>query len=418
MPRGSTRRWFVAAVAALVLVRVAAVCAALSLDATSGRYTVLPGDVRRFHQIATDRGTPYREFKVEYPPLTLAAIDVLDGPSARAATVNLMWSQLALDLLVATIIAWGWGRRALLAYLVLGLAFVWYPFLYLRLDLLSVALATGGLALVRRRKAMSGAALVGLACFAKLWPLALGPALAIPRRTRWRALAAFGGVVTAGTAAWLAWVGVPGPRQVLTFRGAKGWQVESTVGAVLHVFASTGARFERGAARIGTVPDWARVGLPLLGLLVVFAVWAVVARTRRTDALVLDGLGPVAAITAMLVCSSLLSPQYISWLLPFAAIAVAGGERTIGVLTAVVAALSTLELNLVKELSGGDPFAMGVVLVRNALLVGLLWWTVARIVRLRSTRDERIELSAATAERTIALDGDLVEPVTPVAMPT
>jgi len=149
---------------ALVLVRVAVVGIALGQDATDGgRQRVLPGDVRRFHRIASLRGTPYADFAVEYPPITLAAIDALDGRTVRDTTVHVMWSQVALDAVVALLLAWGWGRRAALMYLLLGLAFLWYPFLYLRLDLLSVVLAVGGLALARRRALTAGGAMVGSA---------------------------------------------------------------------------------------------------------------------------------------------------------------------------------------------------------------------------------------------------------------
>jgi len=363
----------------LLAVRVVAVGVALDQPATAGRHTVLPGDVRRFHHIAQHHGTPYAEFPVEYPPLTLAAIEVLDGRTARDATVHIMWSQVVLDGLIALLLAWGWGRRAALVYLLLGLAFVWYPFLYLRLDLLSVALAVGGLALVRRRYGATGGAVVGLACFAKIWPLALAPGLAA--RRSWRALAAFVAVGVVGLAAWVGWAGVDGPVPVLTFRGAQGWQVESTVGAVLHVFAGPEARMEQGAARIGSVPDWAKVGLPLLALLGAAAVWWLVRRRPLAPVTVVDGLAPLAAVAALLVGATLLSPQYVSWLLPFAAIAAAGGERAVGWLTAAVAVLSTLDIDLVKEVNHGDALPMGIVLVRNALLIALLVLAVVRIAR-------------------------------------
>jgi hypothetical protein len=388
--RGRTITW---CCAALLVVRIVAVGTALDQQATSGRHTVLPGDVRRYHQIAQHRGTPYVDFLVEYPPLTLGAIEALDGHTVRDATVHLMWSQVVLDGLIALLLAWGWGRRAALVYLLLGLAFVWYPFLYLRLDLLSVALAVGGLALVRRRFGTTGGAMVGLACFAKVWPLALAPGL-VARRS-WRAMAAFVAVGVGGLAAWVGWAGVDGPVQVLTFRGARGWQVESTVGAVVHVLAGPEARIERGAARIGAVPDWAKVGLPALALLVVVGVWWLVRRRPLAPVHVVDGVAPVAAIAALLVGATLLSPQYVSWLLPFAAIAAAGGERAIGWLTAAVALLSTLDLNLVKEVNRGLEVPMAIVLVRNLVLVGLLVYAIVRVAHpARRAAPARVALPA------------------------
>ena len=110
-------KWTAWLVAGLVLLRVVVVVVALDSRATSAgprlqrgsdhtHATVLPGDVRRYHRIATRRGVPYRDFEVEYPPLTLAAIDVLNGHNVRESTVNLMWSQLGLDVAIAAVIAW------------------------------------------------------------------------------------------------------------------------------------------------------------------------------------------------------------------------------------------------------------------------------------------------------------------------
>ncbi len=375
--RGWTSAW---GCAALVLVRVVAVGVALDARATAPRHAALTGDERRYHQIATRRGIPYADFAVEYPPLTLAAIDALDDGTVRRSTARLMWSQVALDGLIAVLLAWGWGRRAALAYLVLGLAFVWYPFLYLRLDLLSVALAVAGLALLRRRHPVAGGAGVAAACFAKVWPIALVPGL-VARRS-WRGVVAFAAVGIAGTAAWIRWAGFDGPVQVLTFRGAKGWQIESTIGAVVHVFAAADARMQRGAARIGVVPGMLRVGLPLLGVLATFGIWWLVSRVPHAATHVVDGVAPVAALAAVLVFATLLSPQYVSWLLPFAAIAAAGGERRIAGLTAVVALLSTFGLFLAGDLSRGDPVAMALVLLRNGLLVALLGVAVSRLSHL------------------------------------
>jgi hypothetical protein len=365
------------AVVVLVSVRVVAVLVALGSPDTSGRHAVLTGDVRRYHRIAATHGTPYRDFAVEYPPVTLAAIELLDGGSPRSSAVAVMWTQLVLDVAVAGLLAWGWGRRAALAYLVLGLAFVWYPFLYLRLDLLSVALAVGALALLRRRRPVSGAVALAVSCFAKLWPVVLVPRVA---RRSWRAFAAFVVTGVAGLAAWVAWAGTSGPVQVLTYRGATGWQIESTLGAVVHAVQGGVAHIHQGAARIGDVPTIARVGLPLLGVAGAAGIWWVALRVRRPGTVVLDGLAPLGAVLAMLLTSTILSPQYVAWLLPFAAVAVAGGERLVGTTTFAAGALSTLELTMLHELNRGAPMPMAVVLARNAVLVALLTLVVVRLL--------------------------------------
>ncbi|MFN8028253.1 MAG: hypothetical protein U0W40_18390 [Acidimicrobiia bacterium] len=398
--------WTIVGLVALLLLRVAVVGIALDSRATSpGRHvhrhgardhaTVLPGDVRRYHRIATRKGVPYRDFEVEYPPLTLAAIDALNGHNVRESTVNLMWSQLGLDVAIAAVVAWAWGRRAMFAYLVLGLAFLWYPFLYLRLDLLSVLLAVLALALVKKRHTIAGGAGLAVACFAKLWPVVLVPRMLTKGKRA--GVAAFGVVGAIGVGLWVGLTGTGGPEQVLTFRGADGWQIESTIGSMVHTFGSAPARMEEGAMRAGIVPDVARLGLPVLGIALVALVWWLAARARSTDATLLDGLAPLGAITALLVTATILSPQYVSWLLPFAAIAWAGGEKAVAGLTATAAFLSTLGLNLVKELNAGQSFPAAVVLGRNVALLALLVVVIARIVEI-GRRERRASAAVPPSE--------------------
>jgi hypothetical protein len=376
-------------------VRIAVVPIALASDATApSRYRILPGDARRFYKIASEDGRPYRDFEVEYPPVMVAAIDVIDGGSVRSTTVRLMWSQLVIDLAIAAVVAWSWGRRAGIAYLVLGLPFLVYPFIYLRLDLLSVFLAVLGIALVRRRHQYSGGAVLAIACFAKLWPLVLVPVLVV--RRAWRALAAFAAVGVVGTAAWVAWGGIDGPKQVLTFRGAKGWEFESTVGAVVRSVGGVNPHIERGAWRVGEVTTVVSGLLDLALLAGVVMAWVLASRAKPRGTDVLDGLAPMAAITVFLVLSPLLSPQFLLWLLPFAAIAAAHGERVVTGLVFVVFALSTALLALLPELIHGGTFALFVLISRNAVLVALLAALAIRLMQSTGWRRAPSQLEPVT----------------------
>ncbi len=389
--RAGPSRAFIAVAVVLIAARVVSVPIALGQDATKGRRKVLTGDVSRFHNIAVHRHTPYRDFSVEYPPLMLGAIEALDGGTLRSATVATMWSQLLLDLGVIALIAWGWGRRAMLAYLIIGLPFVFYPFLYLRLDLLSVALAVGGLTLLRRRRPALGGAALALACFAKVWPVLLAPGLLV--RRSWRAVAAFTAVGVAGMTAWVAWVGTDGPLQVVSMRGATRWEIESSVGAVVRAVTGHHPHVQRGAWRAGIMPGWAS---PLLGVLLftaVVATWALAARRRSQGAAVLDGTAALAAIGSFLIFSPLLSPQFTVWLVPFAAVVAARGDWAIGRLTLAVVALSVLDFNLIQELVHTSAWApQAIVLVRNALLVVLVGMCLARLVR--TSRRPALDLGA------------------------
>jgi hypothetical protein len=257
---------------------------------------------------------------------------------------------------------------------------VFYPFLYLRLDLLSVALAVGGLALVRRRRPALGGAALALACFAKVWPVLLAPSLLV--RRSWRALAAFAAVGVAGMTAWVAWAGTDGPIQVVSMRGATSWEIESSVGAVVRTVTGHHPHVQRGAWRAGIMPGWASPTLGVLLFVAVVATWVLAARRRPHGTGVLDGTAAMAAIGSFLIFSPLLSPQYLLWLVPFAAVVAARGDWAIGRLTLVVVALSVLDFNLIQELVHTNAWApQAIVLARNFLLVVLVGMCLARLIR-------------------------------------
>lgn len=366
MSLGTPGRNLVLVAVALIALRVLAANAALSSDVTQtdGSFSA---DPYRWHQIATSSGRPYRDFEVEFPPVTLAAIELFDGGTFRGTLVRMMWFQLALDVAVAGIIAWGWRGRAAIAYLLLGLPLAIWPFVYFRLDLLSVALAIGAVALVRRGRPALGGVVLAVACFAKVWPLAIVPLLIV--RRQYRALTSFALTGVGGLAAWVAWSGFDGPRQVLTFRGAKGWEVESVVGGVVHAFANTPADLEQGAVRVGVVPDWAAVLLTAFGIALVVAAWLAARRVSEDHRL--DGVAPVAAISAVLIGATILSPQYVAWLLPFAAISLAADERAVGGVTAAVVVLTALEYQLFNQVVDRSGDGLAVLFIRNAMLLTL-----------------------------------------------
>lgn len=377
-----SRRTFTLAAVALLALRVVIANAALGSDVTQTEGS-FSADPYRWHQIATSVGRPYRDFEVEFPPVTLAAIELFDGGSFRGTLVRMMWFQLVLEVAIAGIIAWAWGRRAALAYLVLGVPLAIWPFVYFRLDLLSVALAIGAVALVRRHRHVVGGALLAVACFAKVWPLAIAPLLLV--RRQYRALAAFAATAVAGLAVWMAWSGTDGPRQVLTFRGAKGWEIESVVGSVVHAFADTPADLEQGAVRVGVVSTWAALTLAAVGVALVGVAWLTV---RRTSAdYLLEGVAPVAAVSGVLLGATILSPQYVAWLLPFAAISLAADERVIGAIAAAVVLLTALEYQLFNHIVDRGAAGLGELFLRNALVVALYVVAVATL-RSRARADD------------------------------
>jgi Glycosyltransferase family 87 len=379
-PRASRSRAFGWLALALIVARIAAVPITLSQDEVYGAHAPLTGDIRRFHSITSSHhGDPYRDFPVEYPPVMLGAIELLDSSTTHAATVATMWTQLALDLIVVALILWGWGRRAALAYLIIGFPLVCYPFLYLRLDLLSVALAVAGLVLVRRRRPVCGGAVLAVAVFSKLWPILLVPGLVVHRS--WRAVASFAALAGVGLAAWVAWAGTDGPVQVVSMRGATGWEIESTVGAIIRATTHEVVHYNEGAFRVGHVREWAIVLCAVVLGAAVIAAWLLAARAADPSAL-LDGTAALVTVGAFLVCTPLLSPQFAVWLVPFAAIAVAHGDRLIGRLTLLVVALSVVDFALIDRYANTSAVApQVVVLARNATLIALIVVCFARLAR-------------------------------------
>ncbi|MGZ4708346.1 MAG: hypothetical protein ACXWBN_06360, partial [Acidimicrobiales bacterium] len=155
-------RWVWALVAVLIVLRIAA-AGYLVLSHTDREENILGGDAGRYHEIAETDRTPYRDFDVEYPPAALALIELTNG-SDRAGTIErLVASQLILDFAVAALLVWAWDRRTALTYLVLSTPLLAFPFLYMRIDLLSVFLALLGLALVRKGWDKAGGASLAVA---------------------------------------------------------------------------------------------------------------------------------------------------------------------------------------------------------------------------------------------------------------
>jgi hypothetical protein len=365
--------WREAAIVLLIAARAVALNVVLSHVPANPAGHYVASDAIRYTQIAETPGTPYRDFEVEIPPVALVQLELVASPNPRETAVRNAWLQFVFDILVTAALVIGWGEGAALLYLLIGLPLA--PFLYFRLDLLSVALATAAMALARWRKQPIAGTLLAAAFFTKVWPAMLVPALFAGRR--WKTLAWAGGLSAAGMLAWVAWSGTGGPRQVATFLGATGWQLESIPGSLLLARTDLAVVFEAGANRIGQVTFPGRVGLDLLliGALGMI-VWA--ARRREDDT---DGLAALAAVGVLLATAPIVSWQYVAWLLPWTAI-VALQRRwiTTGFALAVVALTAALVFQGVP-LTARDGLAIGLLLARNAALIGLPLAAVVALIR-------------------------------------
>jgi hypothetical protein len=176
-----------------------------------------------------------------------------------------------------------------------------------------------------------------------------------------------------GGAVWLA--GSKGIVQVLTFRGATGWQIESVVGSLVHLAGSDTMRIESGSWRIGTINGAVSIAMFLVAApICVWSSW----RGARIDRV---GAGWLASVSTLLALSALLSPQYLIWLAPAAAIAWVDGDTGLAVMTAVAIVLTQIFWSVYGNLLRSElPWILMVVL-RNGVLIALAVSAIARLTR-------------------------------------
>jgi Glycosyltransferase family 87 len=286
------------------------------------------GDLDRFVEIAHG-GTLYVDQAIEYPPLQAGLIVILGHWTASVAVVLT-----ALVNAIATLTCWRSLRRGWSP--VVATSFLWFAlpmqaFMPVRLDMISVAMTVGAITLAKRDKpTLAGVVFAGAILF-RVWPLVVVPVVLLPRYRRAGVVTV--AVVVLGGLTWLAAFGGSAFQQVASYRGATGWQIETPLG--LAALIRSGGRFvlDAGAARAGDMHAWEIGVFQVLGIAATIAA-AVIARRRDVDPAGGPSLGVVASLVLF---SPVASPQYVSWILPWAAI-VSSERRSWDVDTATIAA--------------------------------------------------------------------------------
>ena len=153
--------------------------------------------------------------------------------------------------------------------------------------------------------------------------------------------------------------------------------------------------YEVQGAAADAVAQALDVALPLAAALIAALVWWAARRRpdRVTDVLL---LGAAAELLALIVFNKVGSPQFIAWIGPPMAAAIALGSRSQGTrrtwflpaLGTIVVARLTMELYPLQyaEFLGGWPLATMIGAVRNALLVALLVGAVVRLIQVIRSR--------------------------------
>jgi hypothetical protein len=342
-----------------------------------------------YHFLMADHGLlPYRDFDFEYPPGALIPIRLAGGDIDNMSFLMLG------STVVAQVAAWmisGWRAGWLMVLLpVVAGALVRTHF-----DLFAVGIAMLGLWLIvapprGRGWVELGFAVLAIGTMTKLWPAAIA-AVAFAWlygrgevRRAIRSVGIFVAVVAVTAAPFVALGGFPSV--MVKFHLERPVQIESTAATVLEITGGsyvTGDpirhdRFKSNGLDGGAASAVADVSSLLL-LATAIGIMLLVARRPSTDALVIAA----AAVTLAFVCfSKVLSPQYVIWLMPLAAVAWWRGAPLGSALTWVASAAtqSWFPRNYFDVV---DQHAWAVVAVgiRNVILLAALAATVRALAR-------------------------------------
>jgi hypothetical protein len=370
---------------------------------------------RSFALPVLDGGLPYRDVFLEYPPLAAPAIALpaLAGRSEEAFRLAFAgWTLLlatAVVLLCGALAARTGGepRRALLAAALMPL--LCGALVRTHFDLAPVALTLGALLLLALDRPRAGLAVLGLGVMTKGFPLVVAPvALAwvgarLGRRAALRSAAALAAVVAVLSLGALA-SSPRGAADALDFQLDRPVQVESTPAAALYALDGLGAG--RALRVTGHRSDGLRhpaagavAGVLLAAMFGAVALLALLAARRPGEpcALVLASL---AAVVAFVALGRVLSPQYVVWIVPLGALALAWRLGALALSVALAALLTQLEFPArYFDLLGRDPAAVALVCLRDAILIAVL----ALAVRALQPRREQDLVDARGAPPAVAL---------------
>lgn len=346
------------------------------------------GVYRGYAQMILDGGAPYREVAVEYPPLSLipilaGAVLGTDRDSYElgfAAVTELA----AAGLLVATALLADEGRRAA-AWTVAASPLLAGAYVHGFFDLLPVALLAAGLLALARDRVALGFGVLGLGAMAKGYP-----ALAVPVAFAWlaargqvreavRGVALFAAVVLAISGPFLS----EGYVDAYRFHLERPLQIESTPASVLLVLGEgvvTGTDERPNRWRSQAVEDVPGAVAAIFTALLLAALAFVVARAgARGDPRWL-ALCAYTAVLAFVVLGKVLSPQFMMWLIPLIALAVAWRERVLAGLLVTALVLTQLEFpSRYFDLAVRDGGVIALVVARNAVLLAALILLLARL---------------------------------------
>jgi hypothetical protein len=368
--------------------RALALAAAFALVTTVGPLAdTSVSDLYLYHSVAeliADGHLPYLDFEFEYPPLAALPLWLADLPGGGED--GYAWAFGALMLGCALALQRFTGRLAgpQAAWLLVLLPVALGASIRTHYDLLPAAILAAALLLLARDRPVWAFAVLGLGTVTKLYPALVVPVAAAWLAGRGQARTAAWGI--AAFAAVVAAVSLPfagdGYAEQVRFHLERPVQIESTPASVLFALGDsyvTGDpirhdRFKSNGLAGGPAGAVAAAFIALLAL-VLAAIVALAARGRGTHHLVLCAF---AAVLAFVALGKVLSPQFMVWLAPFAAVCAVWRLWAPAALCAGAFALTLVEFpgryfDLVHE----DTATIVLVAARNALLLAALGAVIA-----------------------------------------
>jgi hypothetical protein len=353
------------------------------------RYQIVDTPVYQEYGEAMAAGeVPYRDFELEYPPGALPVFWLPTlGPAEHYDSIfeAVMWICAAalLALVVRTAATLGDSPQRLLAVAV-GVAV--FPLalgtvVLTRYDLWPAALAAAALAAVLAGRERLGLAVLGVAVAAKIYPLVLLPPLLVyVARTRGRREAAIGlgtfGVALALVVVPFAVVAPEGLVDSVERQLDRPLQIESLGSSVLLAGHQLGLYdpsvvSSHGSQNLtGPLPDALATAQTVLQAAALVAVWLLFARGPATPARLVAACA--ASVAVFVAFGKVLSPQFLIWLVPVAALVARRGGIAAGAFLG--AALVTTHVwfpTRYWDVVDLEPVGW-LVFVRNVLLVALV----------------------------------------------
>ena len=363
---------------------------------------------------------PYRDAFFEYPPLAVPAI-VLPGLVGSGAEVFrgafAGWTLLlagAAVLLCGALAARTRGRCSGALLTAAAMPLLLGALVRTHFDLAPVVLMLGALVLMLDRRPRLGMAALGLAAMTKGFPIVAAPvALVWLRRSGFDAR-----TIRQATAALLAVLAVPalvalavspsGALEALEYHLERPVQVESVPATGVLLLDALGAGEADGVQSHrsdGLEHPAAGVLAGAAAMLMLAVIAVAVARVRGEPRdLVLAAL---AAVLAFVVFGRVLSPQYMVWLSPLAALAVAWRMKALAGALLAAAVLTQVEFPArYFDLVEGQPSAIALVALRNLVLIAALVLALRELAR--SGKQQLLDRDGPPVR--VALDDHRVEP--------